>query len=122
MNHATPPWEDDDDLPPVDSYINDRTKPSRTAAATATSTRPGDALHTVQGYIMRQTEKAILIEVWQVNGKDIPCPDQIPNRNMWFPLSQVSTIHTAPPGNADAAMEYDYIRAKEWILKQKDLL
>ncbi len=117
-----PPWEDDDDFPPVDSYINNRIKPSRTAAATANSTRPGDNIHTVHGYIQRQTDKAILIEVWQVNEREVPVPEGQPNRNTWFPLSQVTTIHTSPGGNADSAMEYDYIRVKEWILKQKDLL
>lgn len=85
---------------------------------TATAVRPGDQLHTVSGYIMRQTEKAILIEIFQVDGSDIPEPESERDRQHWFPLSQVSTIHQGKV----ADNEYDYIRAKEWICKQKDLI
>ncbi len=112
----TPPWENDpnmpdaDTLPPVSSYD---------APGEPQSTRPGDKLHTIHGYIIRETDKAILIEVMQVNDSALADAD-VPggSRNMWFPLSQVSTIHWSDgPGG-----EYDYIRAKEWICKQKDLL
>lgn len=111
----TPPWENDpnmpdvDNLPPVAAYDG----PNEPA-----STRPGDKLHTIHGYIVRETDKAILIQVYQVDGKDIETPDDEFKRNMWFPLSQVSTIYR--DNGADGG--YDYIRAKEWICKQKDLI
>jgi len=112
---SKPPWEDSDipdvdNLPPVTAYdsLNE-----------PTSTRPGDRLHTIHGYIQRETDRAILIEVMQVNTTaltDANVPNG--NRNMWFPLSQVSTIHC--DNGSDGG--YDYIRAKEWICKQKDLI
>ena len=112
----TPPWENDpnmpdvDNLPPVTAYDGPN-EPQ--------STRPGDKLHTIHGYIIRETERAILIEVMQVNDSQL-ADKEVPNgnRNMWFPLSQVSTIHRSD----NAGGEYDYIRAKEWICKQKDLI
>ena len=112
----TPPWEDDpnmpdvDNLPPVTSYDGPN-EPQ--------STRPGDKLHTIHGYVVRETDRAILIEVMQVNVTPLTDAD-VPggNRNMWFPLSQVSTIYR---DNGDDG-GYDYIRAKEWVCKQKDLL
>ena len=112
---TVPPWEDSDmpdvdNLPPVTAY-NSPNEPA--------STRPGDRLHTIHGYIQRETDRAILIEVMQVNTTAL-ADAEVPNgnRNMWFPLSQVSTISRAsgPDGG------YDYIRAKEWICKQKELI
>lgn len=101
---------DIDNLPPVESY-NKISEPA--------STKPGDRLYTIHGYIIRETDKAILIEVQQVNDTRLE-DKEVPggNRNMWFPLSQVSTIHRAKNSGND----YDYIRAKEWICKQKDLV
>ena len=112
----TPPWENDPNMPDVDNF------PPVTAydgPNEPQSTRPGDKLHTIHGYIIRETERAILIEVMQVNDSALADAD-VPggNRNMWFPLSQVSTIYR--DNGADGG--YDYIRAKEWICKQKDLL
>jgi hypothetical protein len=112
----TPPWENDsnmpdvDNLPPVSSYD---------APGEPQSTWSGDKLHTIHGYIIRETERAVLIEVMQVNDSALADAD-VPggSRNMWFPLSQVSTIHRSD----SAGGEYDYIRAKEWICEQKDLL
>ena len=110
-----PPWEDSDipdvdNLPPVTAYAG----PNEPA-----STRPGDRLHTIHGYIVRETDKAILIEVMQVNETAL-ADAEVPggSRNMWFPLSQVATIYR--DNGADGG--YDYIRAKEWICKQKDLV
>lgn len=108
MTSSKPPW--DDDLPPVTAYDGPQ-EPQ--------SARAGDRLHTIHGYIIRETDKAILIEVQQVNetrleDKEVPGGD----RNMWFPLSLVSTIHRSKNSGND----YDYIRAKEWICKQKGLI
>ncbi|MGK3946485.1 hypothetical protein ABK046_50025, partial [Streptomyces caeruleatus] len=60
---SKPPWEDSsipdvDNLPPVSSYAG----PNEPASA-----RPGDRLHTIHGYVIRETDKAVLIEVTQVN-------------------------------------------------------
>lgn len=82
--------------------------------------RAGDAIHTLQGYIHRESEKAILFEVWQVDGKEIDLAES--QRKMWFPLSQVKSITHAAPANGDSAMEYDNIQCKEWILSKKGLI
>lgn len=113
---SKPPWEDSDipdpvnELPPVTAY-NQAGEPA--------SIKPGDRLHTVHGYIIHETEKAILIEVQQVNETAL-ADAEVPggSRNMWFPLSQVSTIHR----NIGTDGNYGYIRVKEWICKQKDLI
>lgn len=104
-----PPW--------VDEQIPD-TFQKMAPKGTTTAVRPGDQLHTISGYIMRQTEKAILIEVRQVDGSDLPEPEDVADCQHWFPLSQVSTIHQGKTADG----EYDYIRAKEWICKNKDLI
>jgi len=108
MSNSKPPW-DDSSIP--DTHPLDVNPPL--------PVRAGDRLHTIHGYIIRETDRAILIEVQQVN--ETPLADaEVPggNRNMWFPLSQVSTIYrdNGPDG------KYDYIRAKEWICKQKELV
>ena len=108
MTSSKPPWDDSSipDMHPLD--VN----PPLPA-------RAGDRLHTIHGYIIRETDKAILIEVQQVNDTRLE-DKEVPggNRNMWFPLSQVSIISRAK----DDSTNYDYIRAKEWICKQKDLI
>lgn len=112
---SKPPWEDSDipdpvnELPPVTAY-NQAGEPA--------STKPAYRLHTVHGYIIRETEKAILIQVYQVDGKDTETPDDERKRDIWFPLSQVSTIHR--DNGTDGS--YDYIRVKEWLCKQKGLI
>ena len=105
---SKPPWEDSEGNDMVPTDINP-----------PLPVRAGDRLHTIHGYIIRETEKAILIEVQQVNETRLE-DKEVPNgnRNMWFPLSQVSTIHR--DNGTDGS--YDYIRVKEWICKQKDLI
>lgn len=98
-----PPWADPKAVPIIKQEI---------------IRRAGDAIINLHGFIHRETEKAILFEVWTVNGTEIDLPD----RKLWFPLSQIKGISHAPPANGDAAMDYDCLHAKEWICKQKDLL
>ena len=86
----------------------------------ASNVRAGDAIHTLQGYVQRETEKAVLFEVWQVAGMEIDL--ELKARTMWFPLSQVKSITHAAPANGDSALEYDNIQIKEWILGQKGLI
>lgn len=81
--------------------------------------RAGDAIIQLHGFIHRETEKAILFEVWQVNGTEIELSD----RKLWFPLSQIKSItHGSTKDAGDDTLDYDCLRAKEWICKQKDLL
>lgn len=71
--------------------------------------------HVIGGYITGSTDKAICIDVLQLNGSDVE-PEQ--KKKHWFPLSQVSSIYRnrAPGG------ELDTITATDWICKQKELV
>lgn len=70
-----------------------------------------DTYYSLQGSIIRETEKAILFQVEEINGLPI---DDSPQE--WFPLSQVKSILRST--NSDL----DKIEVKEWILQQKELL
>lgn len=96
------------------------TSPTPTSVNPASTVRKGDAIHTLQGYIHRESDKAILFEVWQVDGKEIDLAASV--RKMWFPLSQVKSVTAAREPDADEVPEYDNIQCKEWILGQKGLI
>ena len=74
--------------------------------------RTPDIIHTVHGLLIRETDKAVLFEV-----RGIGTGRFKEKFNVWFPLSQITKIHTAP--NIE---DEDYIMVKEWILVAKDLL
>jgi hypothetical protein len=79
-----------------------------------TSTPRNDS-HVIGGYITGETDKAICIDVLQINGVEAE-PEQ--QKKEWFPLSQVSSIYKnkAPGG------ELDTITASAWICKKKELV
>ena len=116
-----PPWITDrignDELKGVDTQIRSRYPVS-------TPVRAGDQIYTLQGYHIRETEKAVLFEVHQINGApwDLEdSPDRNNKRQHWFPFSQVKSItHANTVG--DSAIEYDNIQVKEWILSSKGIL
>lgn len=99
-----PPWVTDPDTP-TDVPFKE--------ADTRRTTR--ETTHTLHGYIHRQTEKAILFEIIQVN--DTPfVPPGTEGKKEWFPLSQTSTVSDR---NGD---EYDYIVVSDWIARVKNIL
>lgn len=86
-----------------------------------TTVRPGDRFHTLQGFIHRETERAILFEPHQLNGSPLAV-DPKPARH-WFPLSQCKSITRAAPADTDTGeVEYDNLTVKEWLLKDKGIM
>jgi hypothetical protein len=73
---------------------------------------------TLTGFIVAETEKAILFEVREISGSPVADPVR-----EWFPLSQVSKIVRAPknaePGSREAM---DWILAAEWLCLKKGLV
>jgi hypothetical protein len=71
----------------------------------------------LKGFIIAETDKAILFDVTSVSGTDL---GQI--KREWFPLSQVSKItrasKQAEPGSEEAK---DTICAAEWLCAKKNL-
>ena len=106
---------DIDDIPPWADEQPAQTTFERTVNPIQ---RAGDNYRTLQGYAMRETDKAILFEVYQLDGQDI----DLTKREMWFPFSQVKSITRPPRGVDGSAIEYDNLTVKEWILKQKEIL
>lgn len=87
------------------------------------SVRPGDRFHTLQGFIHRETERAILFEPHQLNGSPLEV-DPKPARH-WFPISQCRSITRAapvPPDDDTGEIEYDNLTVKEWLLKEKGIM
>lgn len=105
MKQPVPPWVTDPDIPTdVPFKEADSRKVKR------------EATHTLHGYIHRQTEKAILFEIIQVN--DTPfVPPGTEGKKEWFPLSQTSTVSQG----AEPA-DYDYIVVSDWIARTKGIL
>lgn len=120
-----PPWVTDsvpEEEKPVDQKIKAR---GYFPVLASPSARPGDQIYTLQGYHMRETEKAVLFEVHQINGAPWDPESGADNtraRQHWFPLSQVKSITHAPKAVEDGTLEYDNIQVKEWILKSKELI
>ena len=103
-----PPWVNDPDIP-VDV-------PWHKQAGTSPTKGKKETTHTLHGYIHRQTEKAILFEILQVN--DTPfVPDGTEGKKEWFPLSQTSTI-----SQGEEPQDYDYIVVSDWIARVKGIL
>jgi len=106
---------DDSDIPP---WVSSRDIP---VDSQRTQQSAGDQFYPVEGIAVRETEKAILFEVYLVNG----CDPEPTNRKQWFPLSQVKSItynHVNSPEDPDAELQYDKMMVKQWLLKNKDLL
>ena len=69
----------------------------------------------LKGYHIRETDKAILFEVHEVNGVPISGGP----RQLWFPVSQMeSQTYDSKEGDG----ELDTLVMSDWIIQQKDLL
>jgi hypothetical protein len=73
--------------------------------------RPGNTYHAVEGYIRRETEKALQIEMVQIDGAEVE------QKSEWFPISQLNSITRQGKGS----QELDKIEASAWILQAKGL-
>lgn len=73
---------------------------------------------TLTGFIVAETEKAVLFEVHEISGSPVADPVR-----EWFPLSQLSKIvrasKQAEPGSREAM---DWILAAEWLCLKKGLV
>ena len=78
--------------------------------------RNASAYHPVRGYILRETDKAVQMEVHEISGISAADEDG-ENKSEWFPVSQLKSIT-----RSRGASEQDEIMASDWILKAKDLL
>ena len=65
------------------------------------------------GVNMGETAKAIKFHIESVEETPLDPP-----QTLWFPLSQLSSITTAPAGSG----EQDRIKVADWILRQKGLI
>jgi hypothetical protein len=75
---------------------------------------------TLMGYHLRETDKAVLFKVHQVDGEEwTPESGSSRDRDHWFPLSQMTKrvySHCAKDG------EMDSITVSQWICQQKGLV
>ena len=74
--------------------------------------RPTDPTYKLQGTILRETDKAIYMDVESINAAPLE-----PTETHWFPLSQIAQkfINEKEQGE-------DFILASEWICKAKELV
>lgn len=76
--------------------------------------RPGTTYQSVKGYIKRDTDAALLMEVTEVSGVEL---DQEDVKSHWFPVSQIEKIFRQPKNS----QEKDEILVASWILSKKGL-
>ena len=74
--------------------------------------KPTDPTYKIQGTILRETDKAVHMDVEWINA----CPLE-PTETHWFPLSQIAKKFTDPDKQGE-----DFILASEWICKAKELV
>jgi len=110
-NQDIPPWVDDPSIP------TDARAPATRETIGQHRGRPDEKYVTFQGYIHRETEKAVLFECVMENGVFINNPGE-EGKKEWFPLSQTKSI-TRPAPSETAAGEYDNITVTQWIARTK---
>jgi len=76
------------------------------------ATYPPSKIYLVLGFSLRETEKAILIAVHEVEGETV---DEV--KNYWFPKTQIVDIKL----NEDPE-DFDRFNIKEWIMGQHNLI
>ena len=76
--------------------------------------RPATTYHSVKGFIKRDTDKALLMEVTTVGTVELDAEDV---KSHWFPVSQISKIFRQPKNS----QEPDEIHVAQWILASKGL-
>ena len=64
------------------------------------------------GKLIRETEKALLIRVVEIEGEELPVP-----KEEWFPKTQVTDQRLS-----DDPEELDKFEAKRWIMEGKKLI
>ncbi len=69
-------------------------------------------IYLVLGKRVKETDKAILITVWSVEGIDLDEP-----KNEWFPKGQIVDSKFE-----DEKTEADRFNVKKWIMDQKGLI
>lgn len=69
-----------------------------------------DAVHSIEGTILHESQKAIQFNLETVSGTTL---DEA--KTEWFPLSQITKIVRNPHG-------LDELVVSEWILKKKELI
>lgn len=76
--------------------------------------RPTDKTYKLTGTILRESDKAVYMDVEKINDLHLEEGETI---SAWFPLSQIASKFTDP-----AVQGTDYIMASEWICKAKELI
>ncbi len=81
---------------------------------------PDEPLHKIEGKILRETDRAILMQCEKIDGNDW---DPQKSKSQWFPISQVGSLtrglmHPSNP-NLD---EPDVAKVKRWILQTKGII
>lgn len=74
--------------------------------------KPTDKTYKIKGTILRETPKALYMDVEFIN--DLPIE---PTESHWFPFSQI-----AEKFSDSENMGNDFILASEWITKEKGLV
>jgi hypothetical protein len=75
---------------------------------------------TLLGYHLRESDKAVLFKVHQVDGEEwTPESGSNKDRDHWFPLSQMSKQVYSRDGTEG---EMDSITVSQWICEQKGLV
>lgn len=78
------------------------------------ATYPPSKIYLVLGVLVRETPKAVLIEVHSIEGET---EDEI--KNHWFPKTQIVDEKLS---DDPASGELDRFNIKEWILQQNKLI
>ena len=76
------------------------------------ATYPPSKIYLVLGRSLRETEKAILITVHEIEDETV---DEV--KNYWFPKTQIVDVKLN-----DDPEELDRFNIKEWILQQNKLI
>jgi hypothetical protein len=92
--------QDPNDIPPWHS------------AAPTTQETKQNPTSTCQGYIHKESQKATLFEVIQVNGRPVKEP-----KSVWFPISRTKSLTRAAPGSDD----YDNITVEDWLIEKNGI-
>jgi len=76
-------------------------------------------IYLVLGRLIRETDKAVLIRIIQVEDTKLPA-----SVHEWFPLSQIvdSKITSLDETEEDGTLTLDRFNIKEWLIKEKGLI
>ena len=77
------------------------------------ATYPPSKIYLVLGYLTRETEKAVLINIHEIEGAAV---DEV--QGHWIPKSQIVDQKLEDSSSED----FDRFNIKEWILKERGLV